>query len=643
MNKLSDQGYLADLALQLSSPLIQKDLLKDRDFIQQTGIPIVVTITLHGIKASFNRALLFSAIRLIYSGEKTTQLADQDGSTWTIEGVLDSDQKISLFIKNETSSYDLPNFSFLADDIKTRLVAFNERAESVNLPQSVKGSWLKILEIRALSDQEFNDLEEAFRETPIYTSQIIEDEASRHNSLRINYLVPNSLHYFEQLVGIFDGSNSINDYALATGKQFFEDLSIWHPYEGFLYSLFLSSHSALTAQIPIGRLSKGELVTAFEFLAKGVEVIPQIGAIEIGFRILQSHPEIEPLLITLIKGISSKESDKQSRKFRFLSSLFILVDGELSRTKIMQHLPAFYRRLASLSQAALIQRELIPTETDVISFSDWVLSDYHGIFYLQSLIDMRIEPRWNPEFASQSQLKAEILSRVIIAARSCPVIEEKNELFDLTLGSSEDSLYSKYQAANLYFPGPLEGGVEASNTLPTALSEIIETHLNQGEVSVSSFIPLLNCSNVFKIDSAQNDLAVEAIRRGAHRLEGAENTEQFQAILEGLATTAASTRNIELADSLKISLRRYRNDINGRFKISINECFKIILVAAASRSNLEDWMSFIGDCLIEFAFGELDTNEANELHALLLLLLQVEPRLWLTCGRAVAALESIVI
>ena len=65
------------------------------------------------------------------------------------------------------------------------------------------------------------------------------------------------------------------------------------------------------------------------------------------------------------------------------------------------------------------------------------------------------------------------------------------------------------------------------------------------------------------------------------------------------------------------------------------------LSAAASRSDLTEWTEFVGEWLTELAFEDLNEEEGRFLHEALKLLCQIVPQLWVTCGRADAALEAV--
>ena len=252
-----------------------------------------------------------------------------------------------------------------------------------------------ILKERVLEDDEFDILFHDIRDTPVYVERTIRREITEGKS-SVSSLVPNSRRYFERLVGSYNGSYSIRDYATSVGQAFFKRLSEWRPYEGFLFSLFLSSHSALTTEIKTDHIDRGKLESALEFLEKRGDMLSRLGAFEVGLRILPNRPEVKPFLLRLVHRIRDDDTEGKASEFNLFSALFVLVDGELARTRLLAKEPPFYRRLASLSQAALIHRQLVQCGIDYDHFSKWSFSNRGEHFYMQSLADMRVEPRWEP-------------------------------------------------------------------------------------------------------------------------------------------------------------------------------------------------------------------------------------------------------
>lgn len=224
--------------------------------------------------------------------------------------------------------------------------------------------------------------------TRLISAEIIEGQSS------ISSLVPSSRKYYERLIGVYDDSTSIKDYATGCVREFIEKLFEWRTYDGFLYSLMLSSHKYLTDAIFIDQIERDDLLRALTFIETKGDKISQLGAIEVGLRYISDRPEIEPFLIRLIEQIRNEDIEKSDSGFALLSALFIFVDGELSRKRILSNTPPFYRRLASLSQAALIQRQMAtPAGIDTKALSEWALGNRTEQYYFQNLADMRIEPR----------------------------------------------------------------------------------------------------------------------------------------------------------------------------------------------------------------------------------------------------------
>ncbi len=490
---------------------------------------------------------------------------------------------------------------------------------------------------RALEDDEVEIFQSDERDTPVHVERKIRNEIMAGES-RVSSLVPNSRLYFERLVGAYDGSGSIQDYSVGAGRTLFKHLSEWRPYDGFLFSLYLSSHSALTAEIITDHLNLEQLESAFDFVDKHGDPLARLGAIEVGLRILRNRPEVEPFLLCLVRRIRDDVVEDKASEFMLFQSLFVMVDGELARTRLLAQEPPFYRRLASLAQAGLIHRQLVQCGVDYQQFSDWAIRNRGEHFFMQSLADMRAEPRWNPNLAAAPQIQADFFGRIIIAGNNFKVNLREGELCDTILGNGEQSLIKRCELPCPFFPGPLEGAENCSNDLPDDIARIIDEKLDTEQVEASSFIALVNSAMIFRVTSGHAELAAKALRLGNYTLANLKDKSQLVGILNGLATVAAVSRNPALVDELRIIIRKYRRD--SQYGFTIEESLRMCLVASAARENLMEWREFVGECLIELAFGDLEGNEGRVLHSHLLALLHSVPELWISCARADAALQA---
>ena len=630
------RAAMVQAALERLPPTIRNTLLEEKDFRDKYGFKTDDVIVLKGSDVSIEGSVLFSAIREVFSEVTERRLTDTDGREWTIKNAAKDGDPPTLVISADGQKINLPDFAALSPESAIRLRSLDEAASDLNLPAKAKDTWSNVLSERALEDEEIDQLHSEFRDTPVYAERSIRSDIEAGQS-SIKSLVPASRRYYERLVGVYDGSKSIRNFARGTGRKFIEQIFKWRPYDGFLLSLFLSSHSAMTAEITIDHLGSEDLVRAFDLLEKQGDRLSQLGAIEVGLRTLPERPEIEPYIIRLVETVRDDNVEDSSKGLKLFSALFILVDGVLSKTRLMSAEPPFYRRLASLSQAALIHRQLATSGVDD-SFCEWAYSNQGEQYYMQTLADMRLEPRWDPEFSAALQMKADFFGRIMIAARNYEENIKNSALHDLILGAGPDSLPSRSEFPYPYYPGPLEGAEDPLNTSPADLSETIKTQLSAEEVGPSSFIALVYSARIFRVDTGQVELAAKALNLVNYQLTSLENQSQLLGILNGLATVAAVARSTALADELRILVRRYRRDSQHGF--SIKEAMRICLVASASRKDLTHWREFVGDWLTELAFEELKGNEGSVLYSHLRCLRHAVPELWVSCARADAALMA---
>ncbi len=636
-NSRYERAVMASVALELAPPLIRESLLNDKSFREEYGFKTQAMIAFGKGGVTVPRSGLFNAVRTVLAGDGPAKLTDAEGQTWSITIDAHGGEPSNLVLSSGQQRLLLPDFSVLSGDASARIRSLEESASDVNLPLSAREKWRSILEKRALEDDEVDTFHSDIRETPVHVERNIRSEITAGEG-SISSLVPNSRRYFERLVGAYDGSASIRDYSAGGGREAFRQLTEWRHHEGFLFSLFLSSHSALTAEINTDHLAQKELEKAFDYLEKHGDALSRLGALEVGLRILPRRPEVEPYLLGLVHRIRDDDVKGKASDFKLFSALFVLVDGELAQTRLLNEEPPFYRRLASLAQAALIHRQLMQCGIDYDHFCKWASSSRGEHFYMQTLADMRTEPRWNPDMAAADQFQLDFFGRILNAGNMFQANLDDGELRDTILGDGEQSLIKLCEFPRPYFPGPLEGAEDNLNVLPDNLARIIEKQLDSDEVAATSFIALINSAMIFRVASNHAELAAKALKLGHYRLANLEDKSQLVAILNGLATVAAVSRNPALADELRILLRRYQHD--AQYGFSVEEAMRTALVASAARESLMEWREFVGNWLTELAFDDLEENEGKVLHSHLSALLHSVPELWVSCARAEAALKA---
>jgi len=321
---------------------------------------------------------------------------------------------------------------------------------------------------------------------------------------------------------------------------------------------------------------------------------------------------------------------------KLYSSLFILVDSELSRIHIMDNCPVWYRRMASMAQASVIYRGLYNLDFNKDSFINFALTNSGNRYYMQNYADMRCEPRWFPLYGLASQLHSDFLGRINIAAHD--EITDQITTYDSELSNSIKNIPIDMYA---FFPGPLEGGIDFPDNLPDEFKATIENEIKNPNIEASSFVSLICLSFVYKMPSEYPELASSALKTVKYRILNPESRNSLVNTILGLASIACTARNSDLANEVLIITRRYRSDL--QFKITLDEALIIGLTAAAAHSELNKWISFAGDWITELSFSNFDKDEGKELYSRLSALLKCVPELWHSTGRAEAALNSVIL
>ena len=619
-----------EIALGVPS-LLRDSLLGDPVFCEEYGLLADPDILFEYYSVSVRRSELFRAVREILSGTREQEVTDGEGRKWKLKNTGGENWLPRFELSRPGEKFPLAlDFVALSPKTEIRLRFLEKIALELNLPKDSENYWHDILAKRPLDGNEVQELSEDFLHTPGGIMRFI---GSGIAGWQVSSLVPASRKYFDRLVGEYDGSADAKVYAAGKGRELFRQLSYWNPYEGFLLSLLLSSHSALTDEITVDRLSAEELARAYGFLEQHGDRISQMGAIEIGFRVLMSNPEIEPVLVRIVRQVLDDDIDGTTSGFKLLSALFLLVDGQMSRIRLLSSEPPFYRRLAALSHAALIHRQLMNSEVDSDSFYEWAFAARGGEHNLQSLVDMMREPHWSPGFGTAGHIKLNFYERISRAAKKHERNIKNSELAKLV--SETEPKGTRY----FYPPCPLDGTTERGQCLPIDILDSLEAQVSAGKVSPSSFVVLVDSVRRFRIGLEQAELVARALRSCGYQLTNTKDKAEFLMMLRSLASVASVTRSRGLADELIKVMRVHRNKV--RLGVSMEEEMVICLEAAASRENMDDWAEFVGNWVTELAFGDWGNGGRKwEFHMQLRYLCLIVPELWTSCDRAYAALTA---
>ncbi|HEY8948686.1 MAG TPA: hypothetical protein VIM56_07355 [Rhizomicrobium sp.] len=622
-------------ALDLLPPILRNELIADRQLNRRYGTVTEAVLMMGNGLAEFKRSALIRAIReATRSIGAACELADASDGKWTVTASLDP-QNSGIVLKSDRGVFQIDDFSMVGESTDLRLSVFDSEARRYNLPEDITTHWRTLITSRPLEPDELVELTDEFRNTPVSVSRLISDRY-RAGGLSLNEIVPASLPYFERLVGKYEGSADIQEYASESLAPFVKKLFETQGLEGVKFALLLGIHARVVAEIGKLPLTGQDLTSLLDWAIKSGDVVARTGLVEIAFMRPDLAEEIRASLGDLLAIFSGAVTEKNDQCVLF-SAAFNMIYGEISVRRILDRKPVFWRRLSAAAQASMIIRRLPQEKIDLRNLVDWMKTVRAQPYLLQCLFDMRTDPRWAPEFSTSDQFGNEFRGRIISAATAKPETAEMLGVSEIILGD-ECSLKSRAGGLLAWLAGPLEGNIQTGRELGDAEIEQLRAELVAAAPVASSFSSLVNLVFFVKAPEELGRVAAEAIQRAQYKLDSAGDPDVLGACLIGLAGLAAIMKCTDLTDALVILIRNYRR--NFADELPIPTALRIGFVASASHAEFKEWSKAVGFFVNDFAFGKLTKEETLSLHYTMKIACQLVPELWASCGQGIAALEA---
>lgn len=610
-----EKAYIAAHLLRVYPKSIRAEILKDTDFCKDIALVSDATITFGGSAASFSRAVIMASVRQAYASKTGSAIVkcEQDNN-WEV--CIGSASSISTKIVGKEEEFNTDIFWVLNPDSDKRIELFKEEAQKYRLPVADSEKWISILRDE-LSDEDASEIIADLRLTPTYLEQVLGHEGQTRVN-RIETLVPRSLKYYERLIGVYSDSKNIVEYCENELVEHFQDTDT--NYLNFI----ACANSSISRAIAREKLDDDLFKSLIEDAIKWQNPFMLIGCMEVG--LADNAGAFEQEISAAFDLLISPETYEQ---IKLISALFVFVDGELSRLSIFKEKPSFYRRFAAFGQASLIAKVTVEYGFQFNDVQKWAMEQRGLVFYCQTFIDLRCEPRWLPGYISAQQLQDELHGRLIGAFNSCD-----NQIFSNKLRQILEK--EKPLPLNAFFSGPLEGNIEP-NVIPDDVRKNLEEKLG-GTASLEAFTALISLTQICKVDSKYAELATSLLESTQHQIEGDVNKDIIYQLLNGLATVAANLRSKKLAGSVMILSRVYRDflDVNG----SPENILGVGLVSAAAFDDKDEWAEFIGQWAFEIVCLNLNDRVRGTLLAMLTELCVLEPYLYFTCSRSIEILKT---
>ncbi len=611
---------------------LQMGMLSDEAFQDVVGYTVESVMEVG--PASFNRQPVLDAAAALYADPANAQtVTDAHGRPWQV--TTEPDQLWHLRFHNGEQGYRVRGLIGLHPDGNSRIAMLDAVLAEQDIAPPALAEWRARLAERPLAPHEIETIDAAVRAFPPMVAQMI-IETFDEGGVAPSILVPREADYYLRLVGT-STAETIHDFLLDPARGELDWLSaddIGHA----AYLLLRAARPGIVEGSQFGALTPDKWRALAQWALDHGDLFAKAGLAEIVMPMAHHDPELEAFVLNVAREVEALDAKDTSGPLHLLSCLAIFVDGELSLQGTLASWPPYRRRLASLAQAALIAR-VVTGQIDTGRFAEFCARERGWRFVVQTLVDLRREPRWRPDLIAAEQLRHELLGRLANAAFA---LDEAELTPTLTahFTAPKNSLRTRLEIPMVFWPGPLEGGVgTVLRAPPNDVHEAIEQGLEAETLGIEAVNRIINVETMFAVPEALAERAAARIRETGPRLLASVATEQVPGFLISLAHFAAARRMVGLADTVQVLARYHRE----RVAVPMREEMQLALYVVAAREDADAWRERLGKWTLELAVQVRKEAEAETLLGWIDTLCDIDPLLRARTGRARANLNLVLL
>lgn len=614
--------WINDLPVAVRNRLIERG-----PFLQRFGLTssATISIAIDGTVVEFNLDELYVAVTAALSRSASTLVTDRSGVCWDVT----AGDRGSSTCSDPASGrkFLVEHAPLFARDAECRLVYLRKLADEYALDEEARAPWLDEIASGPLTAVRLRLLMRDLDDTPEAFHDSIR-RALRRGPINVPQMVPLARRYFARLLKPWGGEADLRVYAETLDQ---------HCLGGSLaaqlsHALLWSGHASTVPTRLVMSAPPGVLREVVDRLLPRIDLWSLTGLLEALLARDDAATGLCDLSQTLLNQVGEVTSGGNDR-FDMASALVMLVDGFLHSSALFADAPPFWRRLASISHAALLERAIGDLCMPPEKFVMWA-AKYRHQFQATTLVDLRLEPQWSWFFLEPAQLRQELLGRVLSVCerhRSHVVaIGYEGRVF----GANADSIASQVSVLHSALPGPLEGGTSQAQVPDAGFGKAVETGLADASIPLlrrvhgtahMACLSALPLQVLDQLASAVHDLS---------KLDEQPGTiEQLSDSLMGLSMAAARSRSTTLADEIDALLRTYPS-------ISISIRFTVAMTICAIHEDDERWRAAIANRAWVLGAGDIAKDEAGYLLGMLTTMCRADSTLRLPLANTLVRLRA---
>jgi hypothetical protein len=632
-----EASQLASLLLDMFPAPIGDAIISSDSLSSKLSIPRATSTAFSTSGPEFNRDLMHESIRRVLARDPNVSLTDLSGASWQLDSEGDEDWTVGFSQGERTIR--LPGNWMLSPDVSVRVEKFQAEAHRYNIKLGSAEELLDALRNRMWTGKEASSYSRMVEDTPIGQLKKVSSLLKR-GVFHVSDIVPSTINYYENLVGPCSNAASLLEFAVGPSATHIDELIQWRSEERLPLLFLLAGHPGLAPCVDLSDVSNEEFANALICTLQWGDTYSKLGALAVALQTYSRWKDIEQSVRFLTEAVVDGNIVNEAvAGYALTSTLFVLVYGELSRTKVLSTHPPFWRRLAAMAHASLIERAINRERMTLNGIKGWAYDQMAPAFLMQCYCDLRLEPRWLPDYIEPQQLRNDSIGRL---AGLVDLYKDKLIATDLEdFFFAEDSrLKQALCFPQAFYPSLVEGGQAPLSTIPERYLVRLRDEFSQlGTCADASiFAGLVNGAQVFGLETEHAVLAADVLKVARSRLAQQCAPEELELVLVGLASVAATTRSVELAEEVRLLSRIARQQVT---KPNPLEEFRAAFTSGAAIQEEQAWAAFVGGWLTEIAYSIHDRALVPPLIQYLSTVCWIEPVLLKHLSRAIAALRCV--
>ena len=541
---------------------------------------------------------LFAAAREVFAAKKESVVQDIAGKDVSVD-LQSEDQHVVVKWtddKGVTNQSQIPDLVLLSPNREVRHDALSTMISRLGPTATDFRELLNNIDSHELTDQELTAIFEESTNGVMAVYDRLVQKMTQGLPLDVSDFIPQSVSYFEQLVGPNPGTREPESYFYDVLVPYRKTLLTRDVRAGLDICCLGALRDDLTPGQWITDLADEAVWNALSSCHPTSNPFSLLGALDVAL-CRQEDERFREFAATAVATLLDERFGQQ-HGLDIYSLLQMLYEFVLNRLNLLEKgatYPGYWKRMGAWMQAGLIARIMMDPSLsiEINDFQKWLQGNMATAGAYADFVQARQEPML---LSGRIPLRKEILGRLHVLTsrheregRHVPKSEDIGRLLTQT------DEHGQPRVSGL--PGPLEGHIRPTAPVPQEITEKMgDTRTDGTEPSVLYW--LATFSQFFALGEPELDRAREAVKRIGEKDASTDLPEHLR-LLESASIVAAANRDTPLADGIVDALMRIIPKLSTEEEIS--RILRIMLRAAAVHEEHDAWCMWLEGGLARIA------------------------------------------